>query len=82
MLLPSFLSTWHFKNYFFSINPKSIGKNHTKDITSSKLKSKKRRKTLMSSNLLKEVRNKKIYFLYGYPGNDSYEKAALNVKKP
>ena len=76
MLLPSFLSTWHFKNYFFSINPKSIGKNHTKDITSSKLKSKKRRKTL------KEVRNKKIYFLYGYPGNDSYEKAALNAKKP
>lgn len=36
----------------------------------------------MSSNLLKEVRNKKIYFLYGYPGNDSYEKAALNAKKP
>ena len=35
----------------------------------------------MSSNLLKEVRNKKIILLYGYPGNDSYEKAALNAKK-
>ena len=36
----------------------------------------------MSSNLLMEVRNKKIYFLYEYPDNDSYEEAALNAKKP